>query len=139
MATRSVIVTDLMKKFWRAMNSPLILSVLTAVKIAALCFSVGEGVRLIPFPPPAFDDYRNHRLSVTSRANKTSLCQYGPLDVPPQNQKRSKRQVDVAVSAAVGTRDFVPESSDVVACELIDIPSVLLVPGPSGRAPPLLS
>ena len=128
-----------MKKFWRAMNSPLILSVLTAVKIAALCFSVGEGLRLTPFPAPSFDDDRNHRLSVTSSANKTSLSQYGPLDVPTQNQKRSKRQVDVAGPAVAGTRDFVPESSPVLACELIDVPSVLLVPGPSGRAPPFLS
>ena len=121
------------------MNSPLILSVLTAVKIAALCFSVGEGLRLTPFPVPSFDDYRNHRLSVTSRASKTSLSQYGPLDVPTQNQKRSKRQVDIAAPDVAGTRDFVPESSPVLACQLIDVTSVLLVPDPSGRAPPFLS
>jgi hypothetical protein len=130
-----------MKKFWRAMNSPLVLSVLTAVKIAALCFSVGEGMRLTPFPapPPAFDDYRNHRLSVTSRANKTSLSQYGPLDVPAQTQKRSKRQVlQLAGPAVVGTRDFVPDSLAFSDCESLDVASVPSVPRPSGRAPPSL-
>ena len=133
-----------MKKFWRAMNSPLILSVLTAVKIAALCFSVGEGLRLTPFPVPAFDDHGDARssvssLSVTSRANKTSLSQYGPLDVPAQTQKRSKRQVlQLAGPAVAGTRDFVPESLAFSDCESLDVASVPSVPRPAGRAPPSL-
>lgn len=128
-----------MKKFWRAMNSPLILSVLTSVKIAALCFSVGEGLRLTPFPAPTFDDHGYAQLSVTNAANKTSLSQYGPLDVPAQTQKRSKRQaLQLAGPAVAGTRDFVPESLAVSDRESLDVASVPSVPRPAGRAPPSL-
>jgi hypothetical protein len=139
MAIRSVIVTVPMKKFWGAMNSPFILTVLLAVKIGALCFSVGEGLRLTPFPVPIFTPTQYAQFSFTNTSDKISLSQYGPLDVPKQNQKRSKRQVDVAAPAVAGTKDLVPESAAVLACELIDVTSVLLVPGPSGRAPPFLS
>ena len=99
-------------------------SVFAAVIVGALCFSVGEGLRLTPFTVSTF--------------SQTEDAQYGPLNVPAQNQKRSKRQVDVAVPAATGTRDSFPESSHIVAGELIDVASVLFVPGPSGRAPPFL-
>src|SRR5687768_17804468 len=55
--------------------------------VACLCFSIGEGLRLTPFPVSvvseieAFDDTSN------------SLHRYGPLDVPARAQSRNKRQV----------------------------------------------
>jgi hypothetical protein len=128
-----------MKKVWRAMNSPQISAVLAVVKIAALCFSVGEGLRLTPFPVPTFSEAQFAQVSVTDSPDKTFLSQYGPLDVPAQNQKRSKRQVlQLAGSTAAEAREIVPESSPFSHHESLDVASVLLVPRTAGRAPPFL-
>lgn len=136
----SVIVTVPMKKFWRAMNSPVMSSVLAAVKIIALCFSVGEGLRLTPFPEPTFTRPLYAQLSLTNDTGKTSLLQYGPLDVPTQTQKRSKRQVlKLAGPVPVGTREILPNSWAFTHRDSLDVASVLLVPRRAGRAPPSLS
>lgn len=61
--------------------------------IASLCFSVGEGLRLRPFPVSeqtgvvATDTQFN-----SASSYDTSLRKYGPLDVPTRVQKRGKRQ-----------------------------------------------
>lgn len=62
--------------------------------IACLCFSVGEGLRLRPFPVAALaeSDATNSQLNATTSC-ETSLYKYGPLDVPTRVQKRGKRQV----------------------------------------------
>lgn len=62
--------------------------------IACLCFSVGEGLRLRPFPVFALaeSEATNAQLNATA-SHETSLYQYGPLDVPTRAQKRGKRQV----------------------------------------------
>src|SRR5262245_43995660 len=105
----SVIVTVLMKKFSRVMSSPLMSSVLSAVILGALCFSVGEGLRLTPFPVSNLAQTEGPHLSVTTGI---SLSHYGPLDVPAQNQKRSKRQaLDLAGPAVAGARYAAPEPS----------------------------
>ena len=52
-----------------------------AVIIGSLCFSVGEGLRLTPFP-----------VSSLTENSENDRSKYGPLDVPAQPQKRSKRQ-----------------------------------------------
>lgn len=106
--------------------------VLMAVMVCSLCFSVGEGLRLTPFPvsdPSAAKD-----------ACGLTRSTYGPLDVPSQVQKRTKRQ----------TTDFGPQplaqSSPVLAVvrhgsedECVQLRTALLVSRQVGRAPPFLA
>ena len=62
--------------------------------IACLCFSVGEGLRLRPFPVSglAETEATNTQLYATG-SYETSPYKYGPLDVPTRVQNRGKRQV----------------------------------------------
>ena len=121
------------------MNSRLMLTVMSAVIKLALCFSVGEGLRLSPFPVPLFENYFYAQFLVTNGADKTSLSQYGPLDVPAQSQKRNKRQLlKLAGPASVGTQDLIPESLGLSDSDLLDAVSLPSVPRPAGRAPPSL-
>ena len=109
-------------------------SVLSAVILGALCFSVGEGLRLTPFPVSALAPTEAPHLSA---ASEICASQYGPLDIPAQNQKRSKRQVlDLAGPAETATRSTAPEFSALLDCESVDFVSVLSVIRPAGRAPP---
>lgn len=61
--------------------------------IAALCFSVGEGLRLTPFPAPAPAEAggSDGRLKL-AELREARPHEYGPLDKPSQAQKRGKRQ-----------------------------------------------
>ena len=62
--------------------------------IACLCFSVGEGLRLRPFPVStlAESEATNTELNAIP-SYQASLYKYGPLDVPARAQTRGKRQV----------------------------------------------
>lgn len=104
-----------------------------AVIVGSLCFSVGEGLRLTPFPISSVTE--------TAETNvKKSITQYGPLDVPAQPQKRSKRQVlDLAAPETPIARKFVTSFCYLSEFEAVDTASVLFVPRPDGRAPPFLS
>jgi hypothetical protein len=125
-----------MKKLSRAMSSRWMSSVLSAVVLGALCFSVGEGLRLTPFPVSALSQTGQPHLSVTG---KTSLAKYGPLDVPAQNQKRSKRQaLDVAGPAVAKALYAPPQLSSPLDSAATDLLCVLSVTRPPGRAPPSL-
>lgn len=111
--------------------------VLLGLIIGSLCFSVGEGLRLTPFPVSNLLQVdETNGLSVAKDGGPKSST-YGPLDVPSPLQKRSKRQ----------TTDFGPEpaieSSQNVALvrqrfedESVQLRSSVLVVRPSGRAPP---
>src|SRR5688572_3178334 len=55
--------------------------------IACLCFSIGEGLRLTPFPVAVFAE------AEAFNDPDNSLQRYGPLDVPARAQSRNKRQV----------------------------------------------
>lgn len=126
-----------MKKFSRAMGSRVMSSALAAIIVGALCFSVGEGLRLTPFPVSTATQSAD--LSVNNTNEKTSRIRYGPLDVPSQNQKRSKRQLlDLAGPVLAGTRHVAPEWSAASAYDPANAPAVLFVARPSGRAPPVL-
>jgi hypothetical protein len=122
-----------MKKLSHVRCSPLLSTVLSAVVLCALCFSVGEGLRLTPFPG-SIKHKPHERCSVGSRI---SASQYGPLNVPTQNQKRSKRQaLDLSGPTAVGARYAAPELSAVLDSASTNPISVLSVTRPAGRAPP---
>jgi len=126
-----------MKKFSRAMGFRVMSSAVTAVIVGALCFSVGEGLRLTPFPVSTTTQTAD--LSVNNRNEKTSRLRYGPLDVPSQNQKRSKRQLlDLAGPVLAQTRPVAPEWSAAPDYDSNKGPAVLFVARPAGRAPPSL-
>ena len=98
-----------------------------AVIIGSLCFSVGEGLRLTPF-------------SVSELTEKTETTHYGPLDVPVQPQKRSKRQaLDLACPDAEVTRNVVAPLTHLFEYEPAGTASLLFVHRPEGRAPPSFS
>lgn len=116
-------------------------SIILIAVIASLCFSVGEGLRLTPFPRSivATTDATNVVLS-DRISDQISLHRYGPLDVPTQSQKRNKRQVvDFACPPIVGAHEISCHLSLSIAHERFDIVSVLFVSRPAGRAPPLVS
>ena len=111
-----------------------------AVIVVSLCFSVGEGLRLTPFPVSnQLQIEEPCGLYFSKNDGGVTRSTYGPLDVPAHVQKRSKRQ----------TTDFGPhpraESSQDVALighrvedRSDQLRSSLFVSRPSGRAPPFL-
>ena len=117
-----------MKKFFRVMSCRLTSSAVLAVIIGSLCFSVGEGLRLTPF----------HISELTENAETSH---YGPLDVPAQPQKRSKRQaLDLACPDSEAAREVVViPFSYLFDYEAAGTGSLLFVPRPEGRAPPSFS
>jgi hypothetical protein len=127
-----------MKNFSRATSSHLMSPVLLAVIIGSLCFSVGEGLRLTPFPVSAQDVETDG--VVVKASDKLSLSKYGPLDVPAQTQKRSKRlALDLAGPDSTAAPRLVASFRYLSEYEVVGAPSLLFVPRPEGRAPPLFS
>ena len=116
-------------------------SVVVIEVIASLCFSVGEGLRLTPFPVSALTSAEPAIVLVEAKASdQISLYKYGPLDVRTQNQKRNKRQVvHFACPPTVGVREIPHYLSLSVARETFDKVSVRFVSRPAGRAPPFVS
>lgn len=116
-------------------------SVILIVVIGSLCFSVGEGLRLTPFPVSGLTRVEaTSVLSVAKVSHENSLYKHGPLDVPTQTQKRSKRQVeDFACPPSVSGREprtVLCPSSDHESVHIVHIP---FVSRPAGRAPPSVS
>lgn len=63
--------------------------------LASLCFSVGEGLRLLPLPhpPPRSSECADTRAHMTSpSASSLNQFQVGSLCQPPQAQKNLKRK-----------------------------------------------
>jgi len=112
-----------------------------AVIVMSLCFSVGEGLRLTPFPVSnQLQIEEPNGLSVAKDDGDVTRSTYGPLDVPSPVQKRSKRQ-----TTNFGPHPRSESSQDValirdrVADGSVQLRSSLFVSRPSGRAPPFLS
>ncbi len=108
--------------------------------IASLCFSVGEGLRLTPFPAsaPAGAGVPEGRLGV-AELREARPHEYGPLDKPSQAQKRGKRQTpDCQCPPSQGVRK--PAARLPRSCRPHTPPAVastLLAAGPADRGPPL--
>ena len=105
--------------------------------IGCLCFSVGEGLRLRPFPVSSLEesDATNPQHNASHEA---SLCQYGPLDVPTPLQKRGKRRqvVDYGNPPShsgelTAQQILLPDTA-----EAVDIVFLLFTSFSPGRAPP---
>ena len=129
-----------MKSLSRVTNSFVITAALLAVIVGSLCFSVGEGLRLTPFPTIALSQTEDSSTVVNIKDTHVSLSKYGPLDVPAQSQKRGKRNTVDLASASPARRELVFTS--VVATfkyEANDLNLLSHVARPSGRAPPLNS
>jgi hypothetical protein len=114
---------------------------LMALIIGSLCFSVGEGLRLTPFPVSALLQIDEPNvLSVAKDAAGSSLFKYGPLDVPSPIQKRSKRQTtDFGSQPQSQSTPIVAFISRRFEDESVDLRSFLFVSRPAGRAPPFVS
>lgn len=124
-----------MKKFSHTISNRIVSTAVMAVIVGALCFSVGEGLRLTPFPQKQQDA----GVTVSNTFAEVSL-QYGPLDVPARAQKRSKRYAaDCAAPNPPAMRDVVTVSSSLEDTAAINVASILFVARPTGRAPPFVS
>jgi hypothetical protein len=110
-----------------------------ALIVVSLCFSVGEGLRLTPFPV-SNQLQESNGLSVAKDDGDLSRSTYGPLDVPSQVQKRSKRQsTDFGPQPLAGSVPVFAPISHRFEDKRVQLRSSLFVSRPSGRAPPFLS
>lgn len=116
-------------------------SVILIAVIASLCFSVGEGLRLTPFPVSALMKLESDRTSSTVKAtNLISIHKYGPLDVPAQHQKRNKRQVVPLDSLLTATEYEIPSALHSFTTDVpSELVSFLVTSQSAGRAPPFIS
>ena len=114
---------------------------LLAMVISSLCFSVGEGMRLTPFPAPSLAPvYDSSELIDAGTINELSVAKYGPLDVPAQTQKRGKRQaLDLVSESLTGTRPVVTSVIYSFAYEADKLHRLSFIAPHSGRAPPFQS
>jgi hypothetical protein len=129
-----------MKSLSRVTNSFVITAALLAVIIGSLCFSVGEGLRLTPFPITALSQNEDSSTVINVSETNVSRSKYGPLDVPAQSQKRGKRNSLDLFSASPAGRElvfmFVVDTFKYEADRLNLLPHLAR---PSGRAPPFNS
>ena len=130
-----------MEMFSRVTNSFVITAALVAVMMGSLCFSIGEGLRLTPFPNPSLSAVVDScDLIEAGSINDVSVAKYGPLDVPTQTQKRGKRQaVELATGSFARTRPLFTALVRSVPYEAEDPDFAPFVASYSGRAPPLQS
>ena len=123
-----------------AVKSPRVRTFILIVVLAGLCFSVGEGLRLLPLPYTS----SGHGLSADSPPGVSSLDvagQYrlkpGSLGLPPQAQKNLQHK----------QAHYAPLSGCVLPPPLCALRRpgeewragralIASVPGPAGRAPP---
>jgi hypothetical protein len=121
-------------------NSFVMTAALLAVIIGSLCFSVGEGMRLTPFPVTALSQIEDASTAFSVKETNVSLSKYGPLDVPAQSQKRGKRNTVELASASTARRElvftFVGDTFAYEADHLNLLPHLARL---SGRGPPLNS
>lgn len=118
----------------RVTNSVVITATLVAVIIGSLCFSVGEGVRLTPFPSATLSEQSRDR---SGTIHEVTVAKYGPVDVPAQHQKRGKRQsVDLHSDFLTNTGPVFTSAVHSFAYEVEHRDYFSLIAPHSGRAPP---
>lgn len=128
-----------MKLFSRLTNSYVITATLLAVIVGSLCFSVGEGLRLRPFPDLAHSQVEDSgTVKGAGESNQFSLAKYGPLDVPTQTQKRSKRHaLELASGTSARTQSAFTATTSSFHYEPDVVKPFRFVATRLGRAPPL--
>lgn len=130
-----------MKVFCRSADSRITTSVISIVVVVALCFSVGEGLQLTPFTISALIGAEAGDTRLTTKAsNQISDHEHGPLDVPSQHQKRSKRHAAPLDFLLTAHSSAIPSTSRFsTTSEPSDIVSLLVVSRSASRAPPVVS
>jgi len=130
-----------MKKLSETTRIELITWIVSLVVLVALCFSIGEGLRLTPFPVSTLTiDEASDRQFSAKASQEVALYKYGPLDVPPQNQKRNKRHIVEFVSPPSGIVRKLP-TCVYGSCnqQPLHVGSALFVSRLAGRDPPFSS
>ncbi len=110
--------------------------------IACLCFSVGEGLRLTPFPTSTHTESIVLKRSVgVIIAKQNPLWIHGPLDVPARIQKRDQGQVvDYGSPQILSNREVALYHGRLLSSyKPIPIISSPFGSVTTGRAPPFLS
>ena len=126
-----------MTDLFQTMRSRVVTSVAITLTLAALCFSVGEGLRLTPFP---VSQSGPATASSLARTSQSSVHTYGPLDVPTQAQKRSKRfAIELSGPVSSYTNELFTHRDYSFEGHSSTVASRLIVAFPSGRAPPFTS
>jgi len=129
-----------MKRSSRIERSQLFSAIILIAVVGSLCFSVGEGLRLTPFPVSALTHETTDSQRAVRASQGTYLQNYGPLDVPTQNQKRSKRQtVDFACPPSGNAHRVSSQRYPRFEEALDRVASNLFVSRPLGRAPPVIN
>jgi len=128
-----------MKSLSRLTNSYAMTAALLVVIVGSLCFSVGEGLRLRPFPNPTQSQIEDSStVKDAGESNQVSLSKYGPLDVPTQTQKRSKRHaLELASGTSARTQSAFISTTSSSQYEPDTLKSFPFVASRLGRAPPL--
>lgn len=120
------------------MRSFVVIGHILAMVISSLCYPARE-FRLPPVPVPGQspDLYS----FVIKAPDRTTLAQYGPLEVPVQLQKRTKRQaLDLACpDSGAGRKVHTLPISYLSEYAAPATGSIVFVPRPEGRAPPSFS
>ncbi|MGQ0763360.1 MAG: hypothetical protein ACT4OT_15295 [Acidobacteriota bacterium] len=113
-------------------------SIVSLAVLVALCFSIGEGLRLTPFPVSTLTIHEASDRQFSAKASQEfALYKYGPLDVPPQNQKRNKRHIVEFGCTPSGIVRKLP-TCIYGSCDQLPLPvgSFLIVSRLVGRDPP---
>jgi hypothetical protein len=108
--------------------------------LACLCFSSGEGLRLMPIPSPAHSENGPPNFTAAAASLHISLSyQYATCGLEKCGQKRVQRQ-QVRDGLSVTSSNSEPLAVPVrLAADIASAAyrSLSLVPQPPGRAPPL--
>jgi hypothetical protein len=108
--------------------------------LACLCFSSGEGLRLMPISYPTLGEtvFHNFRAAIASLDVSLSY-QYATCGLEKSGKKRVQRQklCDGLLLSGVGIKHLPVAIHFIANIELASFRSLFPVPQPPGRAPPL--
>lgn len=125
-----------MKGLFLTPRSRSVSSIVISLTLMALCFSVGEGLRLTPFPVNARLDPASG--PTTRGTSQLHVYEYGPLAVPTQLQKREKRfALDFSSPVSAYSYESFTRLYAATDPHSFIVASALPVAFPSNRAPPL--
>jgi len=125
----------------RKTRSCVVRTVICIGVINCLCFSVGEGLRLTPFPVSVLAEAEATDTQLCATAlYEISLRKYGPLDVPTRVQRGKRPALDYGYPSFQTNRELAAHRVLIRdAGEPVRIVSVLSRSRSTGRAPPFIS
>lgn len=123
----------------QALKSNYARTILVVAVLACLCFSTGEGLRLIPIATPITNETSWPDLGTTKTSHDVStLYQYATCGLDKSSQKRTQRQQAHRglLTSHIGGESFPKRVQLTADIELASYGSLLSVSRPLGRAPP---